>query len=129
MTPVIAGKQLDPLMESDGICGRLLRVRGSLRKDSHPQVLPFNGNPAALMKNKTRLLSQERKPFHMSGAQRSAVVRFCFWCLEDRREGEELTCSAQFLQEIINIDSESQELCEWPSSASWYFQKGDLSKT
>lgn len=53
MIPVISGKQLDPPMESDGVCGHLLRVRGSLRRDPHPQALPFNGDPAALMKNKT----------------------------------------------------------------------------
>lgn len=85
---VISEKQLDPLTESDGVCSRLTRVRGSLRRDPHLQALPFDGHPAALTKTKTQLLSLGKKPFHAAGAPRSAAGKLCFWCLEGERERE-----------------------------------------
>ena len=45
VTPATADKQLDPLLESDGLCS-FYRVSGSLRRDPILKICPVGGHVA-----------------------------------------------------------------------------------
>lgn len=103
----------------------LLRVRESLRRDPILRLCPLGGR-AALMKTKTKLLSQGRRSLHLAGAQGLTVVRFCLGAWKMGRKRTFSLC----LSSTWNHKHGPGELgAGWMVITSlWYFQKEIFSK-